>query len=394
MEYRIDPKSGNKLSALGFGCMRFPRGVTIRMDTDKSEALVLSAIDNGVNYFDTAYIYGESETVLGEILARNNVRDKVFIATKLPHNNCPDYDSFERVFQEQLTRLRTDRIDYYLIHNLPAVAQWRSLCESGIERWIEAKKHLGQIGQIGFSFHGAQTEFFGLLDAYEWDFCQIQYNYMNENYQAGRAGLKKAHELGLPVVIMEPLLGGKLATGLPKKAAKLFRDAAPGQSPASWAFRWLWDQPEVTVVLSGMNGAEQLEDNLSTAKDANTAMPPEMASVFAQVTEVFRESYKVPCTGCNYCMPCPHGVNIPGCFAAFNISYAVGFVSGMQQYVTSTGVNRKGNHSGGRQCEKCGECEAKCPQHIGIIKSLESVMRRLEPFWFSGAMKIVSRVMK
>jgi predicted aldo/keto reductase-like oxidoreductase len=380
--------------------MRLPTRLA-QVDLEKTEKLFLSAIENGVNYFDTAYIYGNSETILGDILNKNNARGKVFLATKLPYQKCKCYEDFEKLFNTQLKRLKTDYIDYYLIHNLSEVAIWRALCDLGIEKWIAEKKARGQIRQIGFSFHGAQTGFLSLLDAYAWDFCQIQYNYMDENYQAGRAGLKAAHARNLPVIIMEPLLGGKLATGLPAKAVKLFKEAdsgaapAAGARPASWALRWLWNQPEVTVVLSGMNSAEQLSENIKTAETAKPGMLSEKeAAVFAPVVAVFRESYKIPCTGCNYCMPCPRGVNIPGCFASYNVSFSVGYVSGLMQYLTSTGANHPEKGYSGRNCVKCGACEKKCPQHIEIIKNLDIVTKRMEPFWVRAAIFLVSRFMR
>jgi predicted aldo/keto reductase-like oxidoreductase len=396
MQYRIDLKSNNKLSVLGFGCMRFPRGrgPVSQIDTEKTEKLILSAVERGVNYFDTAYIYGGSETALGEILHKNNLREKIFLTTKLPFRECKSADDFERLFLAQLERLQTDYIDYYLIHNIPGAQPWRALCEIGIEAWIAEKKSSGQIRQIGFSFHGARDGFLSLLDAYDWDLCQIQYNYMDENYQAGRVGLMKAHEKGLPVVIMEPLLGGKLATGLPARAARHFKDVNGDVSAAAWALRWLWDQPEVTVVLSGMNSAEQLDDNIKTAETAVPGMLTEAESAaFLPVTAALREAYKTPCTGCNYCMPCPQGVNIPNCFAAYNASYALGFVDGMKQYITSTGSQSKTRY-GARNCVKCGNCEKKCPQHIEIMRSLDAVARRMEPFWYNAALKLIAAVMR
>jgi len=386
MQYRIDPKTGNKLSALGFGCMRFP------LDSGKTEKLILSAIDSGVNYFDTAYLYRNSEITLGNILFKNNVREKIYLATKLPFQKCKSYDDFDRLFQSQLERLKTGYIDYYLIHNLSDMSLWRVLCEMGIEKWIAGKKAEGRIRQIGFSFHGARNEFMTLIDAYDWDFCQIQYNYLDENYQAGRTGLQKAYENGLPVIIMEPLLGGKLANGLPAKAARLFKEANNNRTAASWAFCWLWNQPEVTVVLSGMNSEEQLDDNIKTAEASNPGMLTKKdTAVFTPVAEAFRAAYKIPCTGCNYCMPCPHGVNIPGCFGAYNTSYALGFISGLTQYLTSTGANHPEKCYSGRKCVKCGVCGMKCPQHIKIMESLETVTKRMEPFWFSFALWLLKK---
>lgn len=391
MQYRVDPKSGNKLSALGFGCMRFPRGISI--DFVKSEKLVLDAIERGVNYFDTAFVYGGSEDTLGEILHKNNVREKIFLATKLPHGKCKTYEDFDRLFNEQLRRLKTDYIDYYLIHNVPDVAAWNAVSAVGLEIWLSEKKASGQIRYIGFSFHGTQSAFLELLDVYPWEFCQIQYNYMNENYQAGRLGLQKAHEKGLPVIIMEPLLGGRLASGVPKKAVRLFSEANSDITPAAWAMKWLWNQQEVTVVLSGMNASDQLADNIRTAENAAVgSLTDSELAVFRKVKAVFEESYKVPCTGCNYCMPCPKNVNIPGCFAAYNASYANGFVTGMTQYLTSTDALHSSGGMRVTNCVKCGACEKKCPQHIKITSELGNVKNRLEPFWFSAGLKIIGKV--
>lgn len=391
MQYRVDPKSGNKLSVLGFGCMRFPRGISI--DFAKSEKLVLDAIEKGVNYFDTAYVYGGSEDTLGEILYKNNVREKIFLATKLPHGKCKTYEDFDRLFNEQLRRLKTDYIDYYLIHNVPDMAAWNAVSAVGLEKWLTEKKTSGQIRRVGFSFHGTQAAFLELLDVYPWEFCQIQYNYMNETYQAGRLGLQKAHEKGLPVIIMEPLLGGRLASGVPKKAVKLFNEANPDITPAAWAMKWLWNQPEVTVVLSGMNASEQLDDNIKTAENAIVgSLADSEFEVFRKVKAVFEESYKVPCTGCNYCMPCPKNVNIPGCFAAYNASYANGFVTGMTQYLTSTDALHSLGGMRVINCVKCGACVKKCPQHINIPIELSSVKKRLEPFWFGAVLKIAGQM--
>ncbi|MDR1160638.1 MAG: aldo/keto reductase [Syntrophomonadaceae bacterium] len=390
MQYRIDSKSGNKLSVLGFGCMRFPRGINI--DFAKSEKLVLEAIDKGVNYFDTAYIYGGSEDTLGKILHKNAVREKIFLATKLPHGKCKSYEDFDKYFNEQLKRLQTDHIDYYLIHNVSEMDDWQAVVDIGIERWLAEKKAGGQISNIGFSFHGPQAVFLELLDAYPWEFCQIQYNYMNENYQAGKIGLQKASDKGLAVIIMEPLLGGRLAGGVPKRAEHLFKSANPDITPAAWAMKWLWNQPEVTVVLSGMNAFEQIADNLQTAENSDIgALTDNELAVIEKVQAIFKESYKVSCTGCNYCMPCSHNVNIPGCFAAYNASYANGFVTGMQQYLTSTNALHSSGGMRVSNCAKCGACEKKCPQHIKITAELGQVRKRLEPLWIRVLLGIMRK---
>lgn len=237
-------------------------------------------------------------------------------------------------------------------------------------------------------------EFLALLDAYDWDFCQIQYNYVNTHYQAGTAGLLKAAEKGIPVIVMEPLLGGKLANGLPSKAVSLFKSIDAELTPAAWALRWLWNQKEVTVLLSGMNDDAQLSENLHLANGSTPDMLTEKEMrIFDDVTEAFRSSYKIPCTGCNYCMPCPKQINIPACFSAYNMSYTVGFLSGLQQYVTSTGASHPSASHAPSTCIKCGKCEGHCPQHIQIRDSLQVVTKRMEPFWFKPAMKLVAKIM-
>lgn len=387
MKYRIDPKTNKELSVLGFGCMRFPSSM------EKTEQLITKAIEKGINYFDTAYLYPNSEERLGTILKKNNLRDKIYIATKLPVIMLRKAEDFDRFFEKELERLKTDHIDYYLLHMLPNLAQWNKLCDWGIKEWIQKKKESGAIRQIGFSYHGSQHGFVELLDVYDWDFCQIQYNYSDENNQAGVTGLRRAAEKGLPVIIMEPLLGGKLANNLPQKAEEAFKKADPKITPASWAFRWLYNQPEVTVVLSGMNEELQLDDNLQTASEAEPFMLNDRHMVtFNEVKEAFQGSQKVPCTGCNYCMPCPKNVNIPACFNAYNTSYSIGFGSGVHSYMMGVGVTSStpGNAS---RCIGCGKCEAHCPQSIEIRKNLKAVEKRMEPFWIKGAVAVARKLM-
>jgi predicted aldo/keto reductase-like oxidoreductase len=370
--------------------MRFPktRGA---IDLGKTEWLIMEAIQGGVNYFDTAYLYGGSEEALGSILEKNRARDRVYIASKLPLVMLREAGDIDKCFNKTLERLKTDHIDYYLMHMLTDRPFWDKLRAWGIEEWIAEQKKSGRIKQAGFSFHGSQTEFLELLDVYDWDFCQIQYNYIQENYQAGKAGLLKAAGKGLPVIIMEPLLGGRLATGLPPEAERIFRAAGASReqrSPAEWALRWVWDHPEATVLLSGMNAPAQLEENLLLAEQALPgSLDAEEREAYRRVLEVFNASYKVPCTGCNYCMPCPRGVNIPGCFAAYNTSYALGWIQGMQQYATSTGLTSPQTGRPGN-CVKCGACETHCPQHIPIIKSLAQVRSRMEPLPVRGAIGV------
>ena len=265
MHYRKD-KYGNKLSILGFGCMRFQRKMGA-IDMEKAQRQIMLAIRGGVNYFDTAYIYPGSEALLGEVLEKNNARKDVYIATKVPHYLVKSRKDLDKIFDEELRRLRTEYVDYYLMHMLTDIKSWERMKELGVLEWLEEKKASGAIRQVGFSYHGNSQMFCDLVDAYDWDFCQIQYNYMDEHTQAGRKGLQYAHAKGLPVIIMEPLRGGKLVNLLPDTAKKIMAEHSVKYTPAQWAFRWLWDQKEVTVVLSGMNTEEMVADNIQTASN-------------------------------------------------------------------------------------------------------------------------------
>lgn len=392
MQYRIDKRTGNKISALGFGCMRLPstRG---QIDINKTEQLFLKAIEEGINYFDTAYLYMGSEAAIGQIFDKHHLREKVMIATKLPIMMCKKEADFDKYFLTELDRLKTDYIDYYFMHMLTSPEQWQKLCELGVKEWIEAKKASGQIKQIGFSFHGKRDDFIKLVDLYDWDFCQIQYNYININYQAGETGLKYAAQKGLPVFIMEPLLGGRLANDLPSDAVSVMKKADDSLTPAGWALKWLWNQPEVTMLLSGMNEMSQLEENIALASASEAGMWGEReAQIIEQVVGIFNDSYKIPCTGCNYCMPCPQGINIPGCFASYNTSFAMKKSLGMNQYMLNTGAMSQ-TPAYASSCIQCGKCEKHCPQNIQIREMLKVVSKRMEPFWFKPGMAIARKVM-
>ena len=375
MKYRKD-RHGNDISVLGFGCMRFQQsGGKINME--KTEKQIMGAYRAGVNYYDTAYVYGGSEAALGEILEKNGIRDKVYIATKLPHYMIRKRDSLEKYFQEQLKRLRTDYIDYYLMHMLTDVATWERLKDLGILEWLEMKKSRGQIRQVGFSYHGNSDMFCSLIDAYDWDFCQIQYNYLDEHSQAGRVGLRYAAGKGLPVIIMEPLRGGKLAGGLPEEAVRLIREHDPVATPAQLAFRWLWDQPEVTCVLSGMNTQKMVWENVKTASASQVGdLTEEEREIIRQVVGMINAKMKVGCTGCRYCMPCPQNVDIPGTFAAYNRRYSDGYVKAVSEYFMCTALRREPSSASG--CIGCGKCEMHCPQHIEIRKELKNAAKVLE----------------
>ena len=375
MNYRND-KYGNPISLLGFGCMRFPQTLG-KIDIEETEREILTAIEHGVNYFDTAYIYPGSEAALGQILERNGLRDKVNIATKLPHYLIKQTDGLEKLFQEELRRLRTDHVDYYLMHMLTDLDTWKRLCDLGIRQWIAEKKASGAIRQIGFSYHGNSETFCQLVDVYDWDFCQIQYNYMDEHSQAGRRGLHYAHDKGLAVIIMEPLRGGKLVNRLPEEAKKIFADYPIKHTPAQWAFRWLWNQPEITCVLSGMNSDEMVRDNIQTASTVTAGeLGPAEETMLKQVVTAINAKMKVGCTGCGYCMPCPKGVDIPGTFAAYNRRYSENKFWGLVDYFICTSLRK--NSSAASNCIECGKCEKHCPQHIQIRQELKNARKELE----------------
>lgn len=375
MQYRKD-KKGNDISLLGYGCMRFTRkGASI--DIDKAEKEVMAAINGGVNYLDTAYIYPGSEAAVGEILKRNKCRDRVYIASKLPHYLIKSMDGVEKTFNEELKRLQTDHIDYYLMHMLTDLATWEKLKRLGVDKWIKEKLNSGQIRNIGFSYHGNTDMFKQLVDAYEWDFCQIQYNYMDEHSQAGVEGLRYASSRNLPVIIMEPLRGGRLVNLLPESAKELFRKDPEGRMPADLAFKWLYNQPEVTCVLSGMNSLEMVEQNVASASGAIAGCMTESdKKLVEQVKEEIRRQVKVGCTGCGYCMPCPKGVDIPGTFRCYNAMYSEGKSSGRMDYLQCTAMRQ--NTSSASQCVQCGKCESHCPQHIEIRKELKKAAAELE----------------
>ena len=377
MQYRTD-RHGDELSILGYGCMRFSRkGAGI--DIDKTEQELMAAYRAGVNYFDTAYIYPGSEAALGEIVERNGIRDSIRIATKLPQYLIKNRASLDRYFEEELSRLRTDRIDYYLMHHLTDIQQWLRLKSAGILDWIAEKKQDGSVRNIGFSYHGNSDNFLKILADYDWDFCQIQYNYVDEHSQAGVAGLKAAAARGIPVIIMEPLRGGKLVGRLPEQAKRLIARDPRGWSPAEWGLRWLWNQPEVTVVLSGMNSLEMVEENVRTASAARAGeFTGEEEKLLDQVREIIREKEKVPCTGCRYCMPCPKGVDIPGAFACYNTMYTESKASGRGQYMQTVGLTAEPAFAS--QCVQCGKCELHCPQEIPIREKLKEADKALQPF--------------
>ncbi len=375
MNYRVD-KYGNKISLLGFGCMRFTR-IKGKIDVEKAEKELMTAFHAGVNYYDTAYIYPGSEALIGEIFERNHIRDKVKIATKLPHYLIKSASGLEKIFQEELERLRTNYVDYYLMHMMNDVQTWERMKSLGIEEWIKRKKESGEIKQIGFSYHGNSDMFCKVIDAYDWDFCQIQYNYLDEHSQAGRKGLDYAASKGIPVIIMEPLRGGRLVSNLPEEAKKIFKDYPRKYTPAQWAFRWLYNQPEIMCVLSGMNSEEMVLDNIQTASSAKVGdLGLKEEQMLQDVVKAINAKLKVGCTGCGYCMPCPRNVDIPGTFSVYNSSYMDGKFGAFWDHVKCTALRK--TSTAAYNCVECGKCEKHCPQHIEIRKQLKDAEKRLE----------------
>ena len=386
MLYRPD-RNGRPISQLGYGCMRFTRKGS-GIDYEKAEREVLLAIDQGVNYFDTAYIYPGSEECLGRILAENHCRDKVYIATKLPQYVLRTAAAVEKTFREELERLRTDYIDYYLMHMFTDYTQWERLQALGIEDWIAKKKAEGSIRSIGFSFHGDTQMFLKILNAYDWDFCQIQYNYLDEHTQAGRVGLQAAAKKGIPVIIMEPLRGGKLVN-LPEKAKKVLKN----YTPAELGLRWLWNQPEVTCVLSGMNSEEMVKENIRVASEAQPGhLTGEDLAMVETIKGIIREQEKVGCTGCRYCMPCHKGVDIPGIFHYYNLMYMEKKAPARFEFARNVGLRKEPGFA--TQCVGCGLCESHCPQHLPIRQKLKEADRDLRPLPYKIGIAIARKVTK
>ncbi len=374
MQYRHLVKDAEAVSLLGYGCMRFPtKGGQI--DKGMAFSQMKLAFDNGVNYFDTAYPYhaGKSEVVLGEFIEKYNIREKVFIADKLPTFLVNKPQQADKFFKTQLERLKTDHIDYYLMHMLTSMSDWQKLKSLGIIEFIESKKKNGAIHHIGFSYHGRPEDFIIILEDYPWDFCQIQFNYIDENYQAGKAGLIKARELGIGVVVMEPLRGGALANQAPNKVKELFKAYPEKRSAAFWALRFIMNHEGVGTVLSGMNDSEHILDNINVSNiTTENSMTKEEHNIINGAKKIYEELMKVPCTGCNYCTPCPFGVDIPLIFADYNSKYFFkGGITGIQYLARHSGL--LGEKSGVNLCTNCGKCKKHCPQNIDIpVKLIEA----------------------
>ncbi len=379
MLYRKVKKTGDELSILGYGCMRLPQAKTRGVDVERAIRQIRYAIDHGVNYLDTAPVYhfGKSEQVLSMAL-ESGYRAKVRIATKLPPWSVRTRGDMDRILDAQLQTLHTDHIDYYLLHSL-ADKSWVKLRDLGVLGFLDAAKKDGRIRNAGFSFHGDTATLKEIIDTYSWEFCQIQYNYLDEQNQAGTEGLRYAAEQGLAVIVMEPLRGGNLAGPVPEAVQTIWDEAPLKRSPAEWGLRWVWNHPEVTVVLSGMNNEAHIDENL---RAADSAFPDSLTAgelaLITRVRDTYQKLMEVGCTGCGYCMPCPAGVDIPGCFALYNTHHLfprdrtakfvyLGRHGGILGAVSYAGL-----------CRECGKCEKICPQHLKIPTLMKQVSREME----------------
>ena len=384
MLYRRMKKTGDELSILGFGCMRLPqkRGMPGqgKIDGKRATAQIRYVIDRGANYIDTAFLYhmGGSESFLGLAL-REGYRDKVRLATKLPIPSIKAFEDMSHLLSIQLDKLATDRIDYYLLHNLHR-SSWDKMKMLGALKFLEMAKKEGRIVNAGFSFHGDIDTFKEIVDAYDWSCCQIQYNYLDEKNQAGTEGLKYAANKGLGVIVMEPLRGGHLAGKVPDEVQAIWNEGDVKRSPAEWALRWVWNHPEVTVVLSGMNDEAHIDENLRIADKAlpNSLTEKEL-TLISRVEAAYRKLTKAGCTGCGYCMPCPSGVEIPGCFEAYNISHMLNAKQGARMaYITLASDVARAEPAYASLCKECGKCVEKCPQHLPIPELLKEVSKEFE----------------
>jgi uncharacterized protein len=377
MLYRELGSTGEKISVLGFGCMRLPvlNGQYNNVDIDRAVPLIRRAIDCGVNYLDTAYPYhnGQSETVIAEAL-KDGYREKVFIADKLPSWLVQKRSDMDRYLQKQLERLETEQIDFYLLHSIKE-DNWANLESLGVLDFLNEAVNDGRIKYTGFSFHGELELFFDVIDSYKWDICQVQYNIVDENYQAGREGIHYASGQGVGVVVMEPLRGGTLVKNVPREVQEIWDEAPVKRSSAEWALKYLWDQEEIDLVLSGMSNYEDLEENLKIAEEGfiNSLMQKEK-ELIREVRSAYRDRKQVECTQCGYCMPCSSGVDIPRNFQMLNHAY-------MFQDVENSRMNyymllKEGERAS--SCTECGECEKLCPQMVPIQKTLKTVRKTFE----------------
>ena len=403
MVKRVVKKNGDEIFPLGLGAMRLPTKNN-SIDRDSAKEFILYAINNGVNYIDTAYAYhgGESESFLGEILSLSDsdgvkYRDKVKLSTKLPSWMVRSREDMDAFLNEQLRKLQTDVIDYYYVHSVDLSTILR-LKELGLYEFLEKVKSEGKIKNIGFSYHGSPNEFNDLIDDFNWDMVLIQYNYLDVNAQAGIRGIRYAYENDVAVFVMEPLKGGLLAGELPKEVSDLFASVDSNKSSVDWALSWVLNQKEITCVLSGMGSLEQIKENMDIAKrvEVNSLSDKEL-DILDKAQAIFNSMMKINCTGCGYCLPCPKGVNIPDCFNVYNEKYLfdkklLGIFPGAMAnyYMIVGGITNKQSSAG--LCNHCGRCKRLCPQSIDIPNELDRVKSEFEKLGFNYQIKFIKNI--
>lgn len=381
MQYRPFGTLDYAVSALGFGCMRLPTADG-GIDEDLAIRMLRYAIDHGVNYLDTGYPYhgGQSEPLVGRAL-QGGYRERVWLATKLLCRAVQGPADFERLLNEQLERLQTERLEVYLLHGLNR-KRWDMVRDMGVRRWLDDVRASGRVGAVGFSFHDSLPVFKEIVDAYDWNVCQIQYNYMNEAFQAGTEGLRYAAGKGLAVVVMEPLLGGKLA-GAPNAVRALWDAAPTRRTPAEWGLQWVWNQPEVSVVLSGMSTMDQVQENVASADRSGVGvLTAEELDIIARVRDTYQSLTAAPCTGCGYCMPCPNGVDIPRTFTTLNNGVMFDAMEDARQRYSRRLSDQPGSILAS-SCIQCRQCEPECPQGIPISEWMpyaHAVLGEGQPF--------------
>lgn len=393
MKNRLIQKTGDELSPLGFGAMRLPLK-NGKIDRKKAKEQIYYGIDHGINIIDTAYIYGDSEKFLGEILT-DEYKNKVKLITKLPSFQVKKYEDMEKILTEQLQRLKVTTIDYYLIHSVD-LKTIKRLFKKGLKEFISKSKKEGKIRNIGFSYHGSKEEFEKLIDLYDWDVVMVQYNYFDENIQASRDGIEYAASKGLGIFVMEPLKGGILAGKMPKEAEEIFKNANPNKSNAQWALEWVLNNRNITTVFSGMNDLNQIYENIEIANNTDVlSMTLEDMETIELVKRVLSRLLKINCSTCGYCMPCPQGVNIPECMKIYNEKHLFnekGLLTDslFNYYHYLGGVMNRPTNAG--LCNGCGKCLRKCPQKLNIIEELKTVANEFEGHGFKYKIAFIKYV--
>ena len=385
MQFRSMPNSSEPLSVLGFGCMRLPTRVGGRnsslIDREAAVRQIRMAVDAGVNYLDTAYVYhmGAAEGFLGTHVLKDGYRERVNIATKLPCLTIRKKEAIRPTFEKQLQRLQVDTIDYYLLHSLDGPL-WERMLSFGVAAFMDSIRASGEVRKLGFSFHGRKDDFYRIVDGYDWDFAQVQFNMLDEHFQAGIEGIRYAHAKGMGIIVMEPLRGGSLVGRIPPGVQKIYDAAEVKRKPVDWALRWVLDLPEVTMVLSGMNADQHIRENVEIVSNALPgSMSDQEHEVVARVRDAYDHVLTVRCTGCAYCMPCPAGIDIPAAFKNLNDYHMFSKWESRLNHALYLGVRAPGDEPcWTTSCTDCGACEKKCPQEVPVRATFAQVRADLE----------------